>query len=761
MKSSANSTSRFARRPARRSAAAARPSPVEPLESRLLLTTFTVTNNLDSRSVAPVGSLRWAIVQSNVTPGLDTIAFNLPAGQRVIKALGHLPTLTDPVVLNAATQPGYAGKPLVQLDGSLAGRAVSGLRVYGGNTVRGLAITNFNASGIDLFAGGPTAKPSTIVGNWIGLDLAGNAAGNNANGIYVASPGNTIGGATALDRNVISASRAANGVFVQNATATGNVIKGNYIGTDPTGTQARANFHNGVGTQNAPNTQIINNLISGNNDDGIILQGAGSTGNVVQGNLVGVNVTGTAALPNRLWGIEIQSASNTIGGTLGSQRNVFSGNGQSGVVFYTLGSTKNTVAGNYIGTDITGTVAIPNAYQGIAATGATGNSVVRNLISGNKLEGIGIFPSSYITVQGNTIGFTSAGKAMPNGTWAVVMVGGGIGNVVGGTAAGQGNYVATHSKNPAIYNSGGTANTVVGNVSTPPTTVTPTPTPTPNPTPTAIAGQFKLSVGNYSARENAGSITVTVTRSAGTNVAANIGYATQNGTALAGVDYTAVSGTLSFAAGQTSKTVTVPLLNDAVVEANEWLAFKLFSPTSGATLATPNVATLSITNDDGPTATPAAATAPAVVEFASAAYSVAEDNGFVKVTIVRSGDLSTGFSVKYATTGKSARTGSDFAAKAGTLSFAPGQIAATLRIPILDDATGEASEAFTVALGNAHGALIGRPSVTTVTILNDDSRRSAKIATPAAARATTPFAAGPSAAADEDWVGELADALAS
>src|SRR5205814_855566 len=84
------------------------------------------------------------------------------------------------------------------------------------------------------------------------------------------------------------------------------------IGTDPTGTAARPNATNGIGVQDGPNNKILNNLISGNTNDGIIILNPNATGNVVQGNIVGLNAAGTAPLPNQWYGIEIQSANNTI-----------------------------------------------------------------------------------------------------------------------------------------------------------------------------------------------------------------------------------------------------------------------------------------------------------------------------------------------------------------------------------------------------------------------------------------------------------------
>ncbi|HSI36859.1 MAG TPA: Calx-beta domain-containing protein [Tepidisphaeraceae bacterium] len=668
---------------------------VDALESRVLFSVFTVTNNSDNTTSAPAGSLRWAINQSNNTGGVDTIAFNLPAGQRTIRPVGGLPGLWDPTILDATTQPGYAGAPLVQIDGASAG-SVAGLQVYDGNTVKGLSITNFSGMGIEMF-GRTNTGGSVIRGNWIGVDLSGAAAGNGG-GIYTNTPNNTFGGPNVADRNVISGAKNGNGILIQGAGAGNNLVQGNYIGTDPTGTQARANAQNGVGVQFAPDNRILGNLLSGNGHDGIILIGGGADRNVVQGNLVGVNVSGTAALSNGLYGIEIQTQNNVIGGNLGSQRNVFSGNKEAGVVYFLSGATGNQTIGNYIGTDITGNVAIPN-LQGIAFSNTTGaNFVGNNLISGNLREGVGIFPGNNVTVQGNVIGFAASGANLVNQMWAVTMIGGATGNLIGGTGAGQGNYIANHPQDPDVYN-GGTGNTVVGNVTTPPASTT-------------VPGTFALSGAAYSAGEAAGTVTITVTRTAGTTVAASVNYATSNGTATAGSDYTAASGTLTFAAGETSKTFAVTILNDTAIEGGEAFSVGLSGATAGAALGTSS-ATVTINDDD--------VAVPGAFALSSAAYSLAENGGSATITVTRTAGTNVAASVNYATSNGTATSGSDYTAASGTLSFAAGETSKTFTVSVTNDSAIESNETIGLALSSpTNGATLGSQSTATLTINEDD-----------------------------------------
>jgi CSLREA domain-containing protein len=113
-----------------------------------------------------------------------------------------------------------------------------------------------------------------------------------------------------------------------------------------------------------------------------------------------------------------------------------------------------------------------------------------------------------------------------------------------------------------------------------------------------VAGSLQFSSTNFSVNENAGQATITITRTSGIGSGVSVIYATQNGTATAGQDYTATSGSLTFEANETSKTFTIPIINDTIVEPNETVSLALFNPTAGGTLGTPNTATLTIVDDD-------------------------------------------------------------------------------------------------------------------------------------------------------------------
>ncbi len=253
---------------------------------------------------------------------------------------------------------------------------------------------------------------NVVLGNFIGTDVHGTAnLGNTGAGVVIAGAAsdNTVGGGAAGARNIISAN-GFGGVSIVDETSTGNIVLGNFIGTDIHGTAALGNFGGGVAIIRSFNNTVggaavgAGNLISGNVGDGISITddifGNASTGNVVQGNLIGVNAGGTAALPNDKSGgangiVITASWANTIGGTAAGARNVISGNTANGVEITGSGASGNVVLGNLIGTDVTGTAKLGNTENGVAVIlSASRNTIggaasgAGNVISGNSGGGI-------------------------------------------------------------------------------------------------------------------------------------------------------------------------------------------------------------------------------------------------------------------------------------------------------------------------------------------------------------------------------------
>jgi uncharacterized repeat protein (TIGR01451 family) len=421
------------------------------MEDRLLPATYTVISPLDS-AAANHGTLRWAIGQANLSVG-NIINFNIPGGGvQTISPVSALPAITQPTIIDGTSQPGYANAPLIQISGDNAGAGVDGLVITGGGTtVQGLAINKFTGKGIRLSGTGG----DIIRSNYIGTDPSGSKAMANGDGIFVSDGSNndTIGGLNANDFNLISGNMGAGINVSATATVTGTLIEGNLIGTDISGTQALGNSDFGVNVNNAPGTIVggtvagARNIISGNVGGGVRL-GPGN-GSEVQGNYIGTDKTGTKAVGNSAAGIFFGDGSNdTIGGTTVGAGNVISGNGGNGIDSLTLVGTNETIQGNYIGTDITGTLAIGNGANGIHLFGPTNVLIggtaagASNIISGNAQDGINTFGTTTgLLVQGNYIGVDASGyKGLGNGGNGVNLFSND--NTIGGPVAADANIIA-------------------------------------------------------------------------------------------------------------------------------------------------------------------------------------------------------------------------------------------------------------------------------------------------------------------------------
>jgi hypothetical protein len=327
--------------------------------------TFVVTSTADSGP----GSLRQAILDANAHLGADSIVFNIPgSGAHTITPFTALPTISDPVTIDGSTQPGFTGIPIIEVNGSQAGANVDGLRITAGSSVvSGLVINRFSSDGVELGGNGG----NIVKGCFIGTNATGTVdLGNAFHGLNTASSNNTIGGTAAAARNVISGND--NTGISMTAGTTGNLVQGNFIGTNAAGTGAIGNG-SGVVTEgqsgNSASHRIggtvpgARNIISGNKGPGISIGGTLS-GHLVQGNFIGTDVTGSVAVGNVSDGVIINfgSANNTIGGTTPGARNVISGNGRNGV---RSDYHPNTVQGNLIGTQTNGVSPLGNGLNGV------------------------------------------------------------------------------------------------------------------------------------------------------------------------------------------------------------------------------------------------------------------------------------------------------------------------------------------------------------------------------------------------------------
>jgi CSLREA domain-containing protein/uncharacterized repeat protein (TIGR01451 family) len=382
-----------------------------------LAATFTVNSADDHDDGAcSVGdcTLREAINAANGNAGTDTINFAIGSGAQTIMLASGLPTILGTVTINATTQAGFAGAPLIELNGANAGLSANGLTLNASNcTIRGLIINRFALQGISINSSG-----NTIAGNYIGTNAAGTAGGdgigNGENGILITSNSNIVGGTTAADRNVISGN-LGNGVLLLNVSATSNQLLGNYIGTNAAGSSTVANFSDGVNLNSAAGNTIggitsgAGNVISGNANGIHIIDGL-SANNLIQGNFIGTNFNGTTDLGNQFGGIDIfEGANNTIGGNSAAARNIISGNSEG--IRLNNSASGNVIQGNFIGTKGDGTSNLHNDFNGITISFSAGSNTIGgsnagegNRIAFNGSNGVAIDSSSTgNAIQGNSI----------------------------------------------------------------------------------------------------------------------------------------------------------------------------------------------------------------------------------------------------------------------------------------------------------------------------------------------------------------------
>lgn len=431
---------------------------------------YLVTSTADSGA----GTLRQAILNANDNPGLDRIRFQIAGtGIKTLTPATALPPITDPVVIDGTSQPGYVDRPLIEINGANAG-ANSGIRLLaGGSEIRALCLNRFGAEGIRIEGPGT----NLVCANFVGTDPTGIVArGNSTEGILVfGSFGNVIGGTNVADRNIISGNTNS-GVYLLNGG--GNVVVGNRVGSSVSGLAAIRNGNNGVTIYNSSGNIIggeiaaARNLVSGNTGSGVYLFGPSAFSNFVIGNYIGVNASASTALSNSADGITLfNSPSNMIGGASPESRNIISANGGAGVFLNGPTAKANLVQNNLIGPDGTGTNSLGNRLSGIALLGAVSNqiggnaSVSRNLISGNKQDGIFCATNTVGNlIQGNWIGVDVSGiKALANAMSGITLDGA-RSNYIGGPAASFGNVISGNGLHGVSFSNRSSGNVIVGNL---------------------------------------------------------------------------------------------------------------------------------------------------------------------------------------------------------------------------------------------------------------------------------------------------------
>lgn len=404
---------------------------IEPLEDRRLLSnTYVVTTTFDD-SLANGGitgdllSLRQAIELVNLdttdTPGdPDRIVFNIfrdleSDGIWTIAPTTPLPALTNPVIIDGTTQPGYVSSPVIKITGANIRGAADGLTLAAGSgssNIKSLQISDFlRGSGI-LVAGSSGSR-----------FLVNNLLSNNGNGIGTSEQG---GLGEIFQGNMIQ----GNTIGINLSGTAGTVILGNQIHNNTIGMSLTASGAN----------TIVGNEVVSNTSTGVILNGSGS--NNVEFNLVQSNATGVAL---------DASYGNTI------QNNQFQFNTTVGLSLINSGGT--TILGNKILANTLG--------LNIQGSGSNGNTIggttdsARNVISGNTTDGISLTGGIQNLIEGNWIGLASDGSLNANGRYGISLNTGANSNSIGGTTSGARNVISGGAS--AIQVIGARSNTIIGN----------------------------------------------------------------------------------------------------------------------------------------------------------------------------------------------------------------------------------------------------------------------------------------------------------
>lgn len=354
--------------------------------------------------------------------------------------------------------------------------------VVGGGTASARNVIAGNAANGVRISGTGTSQ-NAVSGNWVGTNASGNAAlANLANGLFIDSGASnnvvgTDGNGTndAAEGNLISGNQLSGLRITGNASAH-NVVAGNRIGVDATGGQALGNklwgvLFSGGASDNRLGTNADGvsdtaerNVVSGNLSGGVGIVEQGTNRNIVAGNYIGTSASGDAAIGNANRGVDVflgakqsRVGTNADGVNDASERNVISGNGWEGVSVSDSGTTETLVAGNFIGTDATGAIKLPNARSGVIVwDGATltnvggASAAARNLVSGNTLHGVHVTgaATSQTTVVGNWIGLDATGASdLGNAGHGILIEQGGKQTTIGGLAPPLANQIAFNTLN--------------------------------------------------------------------------------------------------------------------------------------------------------------------------------------------------------------------------------------------------------------------------------------------------------------------------
>jgi uncharacterized repeat protein (TIGR01451 family) len=442
----------------------------ELLERRALLSTYTVTNTLDDGSTGSlpwaISEVNQDTTDKSSQP--DVIDFDISGnGFQSITLSSALPEITNPVVIDGATQSGqgsYTGAPLIAITctSQLSTSAILSVGASS-STIEGLAITGSPGAGILLTDSSQDLIQDCYVGTFNGTSASGNDVGIQVEGASSNTiSGNLISGNRQDGIDLESNSFATliqDNVIGLNAAATALLGNGG-DGVDQNG--AASNTIGGI-------AGTTGNIISGNNGDGIYLGTGNDT--LVEGNFIGTNGAGTAALGNGQAGVLFANASYaTIGGTIKGTGNLLSGNEGSGIDCFVLGSGNELIEGNLVGVDVTGTHALGNGNHGIRIAGPLDCTIggttaaAANVIGANAGDGINlnIGPSNGSVIEGNFIGTDVSGTLNLGNNGAGIFIGSDQ-VTIGGTSTGEGNVIADNQQGGVAFGGGLDQDSILSN----------------------------------------------------------------------------------------------------------------------------------------------------------------------------------------------------------------------------------------------------------------------------------------------------------
>ena len=726
--------------------------------------TYQVTTNVDGGP----GSFRQAILDANGSPGTDRIVFNL-SGTLSIQPTSALPPITDPIDIDGTTQPGFSGKPLVEISGIDAGEIQyyqGGLYIQAPDvTIRSLIINRFRGNGVST-----EGARTTIVGCYIGINAAGTLrAPNQQHGILVLGSAAVIGGQDSSLRNVISGNGYAG---IQVLGGSFNKVEGNYIGTSASGSGQVSNWYEGIvitsssGGTIGGTSSASRNVIVGTHFGSIHID---SSSNVtVQGNLLNIDTAGNRyksdiAAPN----VDLTYARNCqIGGTQsGAGNRISSGWTGLSILDSTGEQARNRVEGNEFTVDPSAPLNI-----GLAILDASGNRIGgSNPGAGNTFNGVGIqikpAPSQTVgigtgnLISRNSIYSTDVGIALFAGeqpipandsldaddgsnnlqNYPVISSARVLGNttVISGfidtypaaditveffsnSSCGSGGYglgrnylgdlrFTTNSQGHADFT------TTISQAVPTNQMIAATATDSVNNTSvfskcsSVVAGlsDFSFESAAPSVSERGEKVALTIVRSGAIDTTATVSYATSGGTATPASDYVFASGSLTFAPGETRKTFDVTVLNDDLAEGDQTIEIPL--SVSGSLTGVKAVVTI---RDDEPlpeiTVTRATVTEG---DLGTRDLEIDLRLSLASERVVR---------VNYASEdGGDATVGIDYEPVNGLLTFPSLERNATIRVPVVGDTKPEPDETFFVRLFSAENLSIPNPRIT-CTIVDDD-----------------------------------------